>query len=368
MDLSYTDTKTEYVVLDKPENRKPNRLFAVDIDAAFFNEFTGQVLPGSAVARNVALTVPAIKKSRDVIAGGIGQLPLKMYGANGKPAPKDFGRLVAQPEKGLATVVTMTRTVEDLLLDGVAFWHIKEYGWHKFPVWVERLTVSEITTNDDGSVTYKGKKIPAKDLIRFDSPNGPLLRDGAKAIQALLALNKSALMRAQGIPPVEYFKPTDAYNMNEEELTAFLQAWKTARLNGTTAYIPDGLEYVVVGHNAEQSQLGNAKDYQVVEVARLAGLDPEYLGVSTTSRTYANMYDRRKFLVDFTLNPYLIAIEQRLSLNDVTPNGSYTKFSVDAFLRGSTTERYAAHKTAIEIDLYDVEHARELEDLPVNGQ
>ena len=65
-------------------------------------------------------------------------------------------------------------------------------------------------------------------------------------------------------------------------------------------------------------------------IARAAGVDPEDLGVSTTSRTYQNSEQRRQDLLDFTLSAYMKAVEQRLSMADVTPRGYRAKFNLDS--------------------------------------
>ncbi|HEY9265813.1 MAG TPA: hypothetical protein VIQ11_14540, partial [Mycobacterium sp.] len=60
------------------------------------------------VSRDEALAVPAVKRARDLICGGIGQFPLIMVGPDGKPVEWS---LLSQPEAGVARSVTITRTV-----------------------------------------------------------------------------------------------------------------------------------------------------------------------------------------------------------------------------------------------------------------
>jgi len=338
------------------------RVFAVDVDPAFFNEFTGQVLPGKQVSRKLALSVPAVVKSRNLIAGGIGQLPLNAYNGSA-PAEEQWQAFFREPEKGTPRVVTMAMTVEDLMLEKVAYWRIDASGWHGYPSRVTRLDLADVSERN-GKVFYKSSEIPASKLIRFDSPNPGLLDEGSRAIKNLLTLDKTSLRNAEGRPPIDYFTPTDGFNMSEDEIVEFLADWKAAREKGATAYVPDGLAYNVNGFDPEKAGLAAVKTGAVLEIARHTGIDPEELGVSTTSRTYSNMFDRRKWFTDFTLGPYMVAIEQRLNMNDVTPRGYSVKFDLDAFLRGSTAERYAAHEQAIRIGLYSLEYAQQLEGLP----
>jgi phage portal protein BeeE len=53
--------------------------------------------------------------------------------------------------------------------------------------------------------------------------------------------------------------------------------------------------------------------------------------------------------VDITLAPWLTAIEQRLSLGDVTPRGTQLRLDVEAFMRGTQLERWQAWQIAVNI-------------------
>ena len=85
--------------------------------------------------------------------------------------------------------------------------------------------------------------------------------------------------------------------------------------------------------------------------------------MSTTSRTYQNSEQRRQDLLDFTLSAYMKAVEQRLSMADVTPRGYRAKFNLDSFLRGDTKGRMEA-AIGEPLGLYPPERLAELEDIP----
>ncbi|MGW5402636.1 phage portal protein, partial [Streptomyces sp. NPDC003952] len=86
---------------------------------------------------------------------------------------------------------------------------------------------------------------------------------------------------------------------------------------------------------------------------------------STTSRTYFNAFDKRKEFTDFVLSPYIVAIEQRLSMGDVTKRGHTVRFNLDAFLRSSTKERYEAYEIGLRVGALDPDgEVRELEGKP----
>jgi len=86
------------------------------------------------------------------------------------------------------------------------------------------------------------------------------------------------------------------------------------------------------------------------------------------SMTYANVLDERKQFVDLSLRPYFCAIEDRLSMDDVTPRGNILKFAIDdTFLRSDAIERLNVIEKMIALGLITTEQAMEMENLTPNG-
>jgi hypothetical protein len=286
------------------------------------------------ISRGAALRVPAVKRARDLICGALGQFPLVLYGPDGKPV--DWG-LFTQPEAGKPRSITITHTVEDLLLDGRAWWWTTHVGWHNRPVEVERLDAETVTiqprikTYPFGSVTV-WPEIPG--LLRFDSPNGGILNASA-AIRACAALENATLNAINGMPPIDWFTPADGDvdPLNDDEVDAALTAWEEKRRARRTAYVPAALKYEAAGWDLQKLQLIEAREFAIKEVARLTGIDAEELSVPTTTRTYANMQDRRRTRIEDTLGPYMVAIEGRTGMDDVTPHGYVPRFDTSAYLR-----------------------------------
>lgn len=355
------------------KNSEPQ--FAIDessVPAEIFGltSYASPVNPSPRIDRRSAMQVPAVKRSRDLIAGTLGTLPIDLIGPD-----KRAGRsnLLEQPEKDVPRSVTMARTFEDLLCEGVAWWRITEFGWHGYPTKVIRLNPRSVNVMKNGKVlvTKKGHSgtvdewVQDAELIRFDSPNDGLLIAGARAIRTCLHLDNSAQNYAEGAPPIDYFTPTEGADpADDDDIVAVLDAWKTARQTRATGYVPASLKYNVGGWSPEQLQLHEARQHAVLEIARIAGVDPEELGVSTTSRTYANQFDRRKAFLDFTLGGYRAAIEDRLSMGDVTPNGYIVRFNLDSFLRTDAKTRYETYKVGLEVGAIDQSEIRPLEDKP----
>lgn len=329
----------------------------------------------SQVTRETALAVPAVVTARNLIAGGISQLPLDLFSADRSPAPSDFQRLFTQPESSHVRTVSVARLVEDLLFFSVAYWEVKEFGWHGYPVRVKRICPEHVSVPDTSvnRILVSEPNKPARyvstdNLIVFQSPNPALLISGSSAIRALKLLDAAALNAASGVPPVDYLTPTDGYDPDEAEVQTMLDGWATARQARRTAFLPSGYSYESAEVDAEKIQLSAARDYGVLEIARLTGVSPEELGVAVTSRTYSNIESDRRFFVTNVLNPYLVAIEQRLSLNDVCPRGYFARFSLSEYQRADDASRMQVAAAGIASGVFTPEQARAYfdPDSPVN--
>lgn len=353
-------------------------VFAVDesaIDPAVFGltSYASPTAIAPRIDRRTAMQVPAVKRCRDLIAGSIGGLPIDLF--DPRRAASNASPLFSQPEAAVPRSVTMTRLVEDLLFERIGWWRITELAWQGYPTQVERIEPRRVNVLDkdapcthsmcSGRVFIDGTHVADADVIRFDSPNDALLVAGARAIRTCLALDSAASRYADGAPPVDYFTPAEGTDPAEDaDIVKMLDSWQEARRARSTGYVPAALKYNIGGWNPEQLQLADARQHAVLEIARTCGVDPEELGVSTTSRTYANQFDRRKAFLDFTLGGYMRAIEDRLGMGDVTPPGYYSRFNLSAFLRSDDLTRYQTYAAGLAVGALVQPEIRQLEDRP----
>jgi HK97 family phage portal protein/HK97 family phage prohead protease len=338
--------------------------FAVDIPAEVFGipSYSSPVAPVGKVTRAQALTVPAVSRARDMIAATIGTLPLDLLDSSKQTRQSS---LLEQPEMGLTRVVSITRVVEDLFFDNVSYWLVKERDGYGFPSYVKRVDPCVVDVRADGSVWVDGKQVNEFDVIQFVGHHSSgLLTRGARAIRQALLLDDLARRFAENPQAREYFTPAEGADpADDADIAQVLTDWATARQAGITGYVPAALK-LNEGNliNPRDLQLADARQHAVLELARLSGLDPEDLGVSVTSRTYQNLEQSRRERVTNVLQPYISVVEQRLSMNDVCPRGTYVRFNLDGFLRADTTSRYAAYTSALAGGFLTVNEVRELED------
>lgn len=323
------------------------------------------------VSRREAMQTPAVKRARDLICS-TSSLPLVMQDAKGKPVT-DW-TLVNQPEENRPASATWADMFEDMLFEKYAHFEITHFAWHGRPAHVARMAPGTFSKGDGGYwINKPGERsrwVPEKHVIIIESPNDPLLVVGARAIRVLSLLEAAGLNAASGMPPVDYFTPADPNVEPFDEpgdAVAFLDSWLAARQARRTAFVPGNLKYNGNSIDAKSLQLIEARQEQIVEIARLTGIDAEDLGVSTTSRTYFNAQDRRRHLLDFTFGPYRRAVEERLSMADITPAGYRVRFDVAEFGRAddfTTAQTDQMLLTAGIVTVNEVRVRRGLEPLP----
>jgi HK97 family phage prohead protease len=344
-----------------------------DIDPALFglSVYQTPISPESRISRREAIQVPAVKRARDLIAGTLGGLPVRYLDAQFRPSPNT---LLDQPERDVPRSVTMARTFEDLLFEGVAWWRVVEFGWHGYPTRVVRLEPRSVDVREnlkayvrsDGTPQGSAwEHVPDAELIRFYSPNDPLLDAGARAIRTCLKLDAAAARYADAPMPQGVFVPADGADpADDDDVRDVLDGWESARQTRSTAYVPAALKFEALQWDPSQMQLAEARQHAVLEIARTCGVDPEDLGVSTTSRTYQNAVDRKQALIDFTLAAYINAVQDRLSMGDVTPRGYTARFDFHGFIRSDEKTRFETYQIAATLGVIDAQDIQRNEEIP----
>jgi len=329
------------------------------------------------VGRTEAMGVPALARCRNLLAGTIGTIPLELYK---KPTGEELGKplWLDQPSYSQPRSVTIAYTVDSLLFYGQAFWQVVEtYQEDGRPSRFEWIANSRVTATLDKdnvfvrSYAVDGRTVPMDglgSLVTFQSLTDGILNTGVSTIRAALDIQKAAVIAAATPMPTGYLKNTGA-DLPPQEVQGLLAAFKSARQNRSTAYLTSTLEYNTVGFSPKDMMYNEAIQNLATEISRLCGVPSYYLSADqNTSMTYANILDERKQLVALAFQPYISAIETRLSMDDISTAGHYVKFDLDSsFLRVEPMERLLVLEKMLSLGLITTEQAMEMEDLTPNG-
>jgi HK97 family phage portal protein len=324
------------------------------------------------VTRREALSVPACARAKNIIVGTAASLELHVKRKFDDSRVEPIPTIISQPDKNMPTAVVYGMTAENLLFHGVAYWQIKELdpatGRPSQIRWIDAPRVSQVLDSTGEIVIgyqLEAQRLPDNgigSLIQFTGidPDGVLNR-GGRTLRTAAALERAVFNYAETPTPSVVLKAN--VPMDSNKATAILNAWKQARQTKGTAFLSDNVDMQSVGFNAADLQLTEAREYLAKEIARLMNIPAYYLDAATNSMTYSNVTAERRALLDFSLRPLLTAIEQRLSMDDVTVSTQYVEYDLDDFLRGNPLERADVYSKLIPLGVLTVDEAREEEDL-----
>jgi hypothetical protein len=362
-------------------------MFAAGYQAAFAAGYAGwrvtdqlqnaRAMAGIKVDRALALTVPAVLRGRNMICS-VSTLPLQAIDAQNRVQDHP---LFKQIDPNTANVTMLAMLVEDLLFDAVAWWRAIEFDAFGYPVKAVRYapeTVSLTPPEDylrgflpselptEGVIYMEGKPVPFAEVIRFDSPNPAFLTAGERAIRRAIALDDAADLYATNRRMRGFFTPKDNFEPGTpEQIAGMLDDFADARAKRIDGYVPGALEYnQVQDPTPAEIQIIAQQNRADLALANALGIDPEDLGISTTSRTYQNAVDRRKDRINDVLSPYMKAITDRLTMPDVLPEGLSARFWLDDYLKADPKTRAEVQQIYRDMEVIDAQDVQRAEGIP----
>lgn len=324
---------------------------------------------------STAMQVPAFVKALKTYTHTISAFPLKEYIGMDQTVARPF---LNQPSPVTTYSSIMTRTLQDLLLRDVAYWRVTSRTWDGFPASIEYMPYSQISFTPDadyamfpipayGTISWNGVPIPDRDVIRFDGDGtGGWLSVGAQAINTAYALEAAVYRYAESPAPSVVLKNTGA-DLPAEQVDQLLTAWEESRASRSTAYLNSTIGFESPGGwSPSEMQMNDARNGAAISIARLANLDPIWVGasISGTSLVYANRIDLYKQLLDLSLSIPMRLITERLSMNDVTPRGHRVAFDTSVFLKANVENMAGIVSQLLPLEVINIDEARDFIDLP----
>ena len=330
------------------------------------------------VSRNDAMSVPSIARAASLIKGIIASTPLEVYrdSTGEEIIPPAW---VKQPSPAQPRSVTIAWTVDSLIFYGQAFWQVTSISeFDGRPLSFEWVPNSRVTFNTDLYTEFitqyyiNGNPVPMSgigSLVTFQSlgDEGVLVR-GGRTIRAAVDLEKATAVAVATPMATGVIKNTGA-DISEAEALAILNSFEKSRKNRATAYMTSTLDYQPTQFSPKDMTYTESAQFMSTQIARMMNVPAWYLSAEmNNSMTYANVIDERKQFVDLSLRPYYAAIEDRLSMDDITPRGNIVRFAIDdTFLRSDAMQRLNVIEKMLTLGLITTEQAMEMEDLTPNG-
>ena len=350
------------------------------VEAQYAPQVMGENLPSlynaiiPRVSRHDAMSVPSVARARNLICGTVASIPLEYYKTS-------TGEVIAPPRwikqlsKSQPSFVTLTWIVDSLLFYGVAYLLVTErYAEDGRPAsfeWVANTRVTFTTDLYGIHVTQyyiDASPVDMNDIVTIQGFDEGVLDRGGRTIQAAIDIERAAAVNSANPQPAGFLKNSGA-DLPPNEVQGLIAAWKRARQNNSTAYLTSTLDYNPVSFSPKDMMYQDAIRSLSTQIARLCNI-PAYLLSSedNQSMTYSNVQDERKQYYAFSIEPYIQAIQSRLSMDDISTAGHEVKFAVfDTFLKNDPLVELQVIEKLLTLNLITVEQAMEMTDLTPNG-
>lgn len=298
------------------------------------------------VMRNRAMSVPAISRSRDLMASVLASMKLKMYTEVWNDTEGEMEEVPLAPRSWLRQLdpempnnFLWPWVFDDLFFFGRSMLYITSRTKDGYMASATRLPQGSITTPDANPPVWFGKSkeiffnggaIDPKDVVQIFSPTQGMLYMSETTIATSLKLEEARLRNSSSAIPAGVLKQTGGEPLSGSELAALAESFNQARATNQTAALNEFLTYTETTATPDKMLLIDAAEYQSKEIANLCNVPPYLLGISTGSYAYTNSAGAKSDLWTFGLSMYAEAIVAALSQQ--LPRGTYVCWDTDDFL------------------------------------
>lgn len=351
----------------------------------------GQTSAGVDVTADKALTYAAYYACIRVISETIATLPLIVYkrsdrGKERAPESSLYNLLHHAPNPWMTSVEYRETKLAHTLSWGNAYSEI-EFNRAGNPVALWPLRPDRMT------VTKSGREL----RYLYDLGDGEIRNLPARNIHHLRGLGNDGIV---GYSPVRVAMQAIGLGLGTEEYGArffgngarpglivrhpgklsqaaaerlkksFEDEHKGLGMAHRTKVLEEGMEISTIGIPPEEAQFLETRKFQALEIARIFRVPPHMIG-DLDRATFSNIEEQSLNFVIYTLRPWLVRDEQRLTadlLNDAEQKTLLIEYLVDGLLRGNIQARYQAYNTAINAGFFTRNEVRELENKnPLDG-
>ena len=339
---------------------------------------------GIRVTEENSIGLTAVWAAIRLLSETIASLPLCVYkmDKNGSKhldyANPIYKMLSTSPNTKYTSYTWRETFMNHLLLWGNAYCYINRNGAAR-PISLELMNPREIkpfVNEDDGEVYYKGKEgtYSNKEVIHIVgfSFDGLIGKSPIQACREALGLGMAAQRfgenffgRGANLSRVL----THPGRLTEDAANRLRNSWAD-RFGGIqnshqTAILEEGIKFESIGMPLNDAQFIETRRFSVEEVARIFRVPPHLIGDLTRS-TYSNIEQQSLEFTKYSLQPYLVNIEQELNrklISERDQGKCFIKFKVNELLRADANSRGDYYRKMFEVGALSPNEIRHMEDM-----
>lgn len=293
-----------------------------------WRDLMGDDIRAAVNTRRGAMRLGPVTRGRNLLAGSGARCPLRDFtGDTLTPVQPSW---LLQTDDGSSWQHRTLWTIDDHLFHGWSLWHLR-LGADRFPLAGSHVQYEAWEVDDDNRLLVGG--VPVKNTdewVLLPGLHEGILCDGLDVLRDardLFAIVRDRL--ENNIPPVSLEAQPGADRLNRDEIDAVIASYKDARKrNGGVGYTNEWLKATFGKGNQDSDLLIEARNAAAVDLARLIGIHAGLVDATApkASLNYETQTGRNQEFIDFDLALYLMPIEARLSMDDITPHGRRVVF------------------------------------------
>lgn len=327
---------------------------------------------GMQVDEETSLQVATVMACVTLLSDSVSQMPLHTYRVQGSsrswvPLPAVFER----PNESQETSDFLYQIVASLALHGNAYVFVDKRPNTRTPDMMVVLPAPKVVPQyrEDGrTVEFRyGDDVYGPDQVvhlkYLSLPGQPAgvspLGAQANTIGLALAMQRHmAQFYSEGATPSGILSTDQA--LTAEQIAEISRQWNSEHQGRRrTAVLQGGVSFSAITSSAADQQLVQARDQQMLDIARAYKVPPWAIGLKGDPATYQNVESAMTLLVRFAVMPFVRRIEQ--ALTGLLPVPQIARLNMDSMLRADTLNRYRTYQIAVSYGLLSPNEVREME-------
>ena len=339
----------------------------------------------TSVTTDSSMTFSAVFACVRIISESIASLPVRVYrvetdGDKIEELAHPVNRLLTRkPNDFMTTYTFLDVLMNNLLLEGNSYFYIERDSTAR-PVGLIPIKTQHVKViNHDGQIYYDVKDydlaIRKEDMLHFFnlSFNGyegtSVIGSQRTTIGTSIASNDTAnsyLGNSSQIGGIIKHPGKLSKEAVARLRTSWSQSTSGSFVAGKTAILEEGMTFEQSKINANDYQLLETRRFQIEEIARIFKVPLSLIGHLEKAANYSSIEALTIDFVRFTLQPYLVLIEQELNRKLFRENeldNYFVRLDSKGLLRGDSAARATYYREMSAIGVLSINEIRRMEDL-----
>ena len=355
--------------------------------------YMGGSSSGKVVTERSAMQMTAVYACVRILSEAIAGLPLHMYrykDDGGKEKALDhplYLLLHDEPNPEMSSFVFRETLMTHLLLWGNAYAQIIRNGKGEvvalYPLMPNKMTVSR---DETGQLYYTYQKsqeeLPKDNAYTVTLHPSDVLHIPGLGFDGLVGYSPIAMAKnaiglaiateeygskffANGAAPSGVLEHPGTIKDPQRVRESWMSQFGGSVNSNKIAVLEEGLKYTPISISPEQAQFLETRKFQINEIARIFRVPPHMVGDLDKS-SFSNIEQQSLEFVKYTLNPWVIRLEQAMHKALLLPSEKqnyFIKFNVDGLLRGDYQSRMNGYAVGRQNGWLSANDIREMENL-----